>query len=132
MSEICQTLKEVLENPQVKSALNAVKANLPETIEIQKELVLIEAPTGHEETRSKRYKELLESVGLTDVESDEHNNVWGWIRGSEGKGNCVLLEGHLDTVFSSEMSKKLLKMKKASSIVPEFATIRGRLLQTWL
>ena len=59
MSEICQTLKEVLENSQVKTALNVVKTNLPETIEIQKELVLIEAPTGHEETRSKRYKELL-------------------------------------------------------------------------
>ncbi|WP_308513670.1 M20/M25/M40 family metallo-hydrolase [uncultured Turicimonas sp.] len=109
MSEICQTLKEVLENPQVKSALNAVKTNLPETIEIQKELVLIEAPTGHEETRSKRYKELLESVGLTDVESDEHNNVWGWIRGSEGKGNCVLLEGHLDTVFSFGDVKEIIE-----------------------
>ena len=56
MSEICQTLKEVLENSQVKTALNVVKTNLPETIEIQKELVLIEAPTGHEETRSKRLK----------------------------------------------------------------------------
>ena len=99
MSEICQTLKEVLENSQVKTALNVVKTNLPETIEIQKELVLIEAPTGHEETRSKRYKELLKSVGLNDVESDEHNNVWGGFAAAK-KGNCVLLEGHLDTVFS--------------------------------
>ena len=130
MSEICQTLKEVLENSQVKTALNVVKTNLPETIEIQKELVLIEAPTGHEETRSKRYKELLISVGLNDVESDEHNNVWGWIRGSEKKGTVSSWKAIWILFSHSEMSKKLLKVQTESSIALVFATIHGRLLLT--
>ena len=35
----------------VKEALAFIEANQPEAIEEQKELVLIEAPTGHEENR---------------------------------------------------------------------------------
>ena len=36
----------------VKEALAFIEANQPEAIEEQKELVLIEAPTGHEENRA--------------------------------------------------------------------------------
>ncbi len=97
---ISQVLGDLQANPQVKRALETVKADLEKTIEVQKELVLIESPTGHEEKRSERYRELLEAVGLEDVRSDEHHNVWGRIKGSSGSGKCVLIEGHLDTVFS--------------------------------
>lgn len=100
MIEIKKTLEEITKNPKVKIALRAVKDNLPNTIEVQKDLVMIESPTCHEENRSERYKELLTAVGLKAVSSDEHHNVWGWIPGTEGRGNCVILEGHLDTVFS--------------------------------
>ena len=108
MSEISKALKSIIDAAPVQSALNLVKTSLDKTIEIQKELVLIESPTGHEEARAQRYKELLKSIGLKDVSSDEHHNVWGWIRGSEGKGNCVLLEGHLDTVFSFGDVKEII------------------------
>lgn len=90
----------ILANAAVQEALAAVKAQLPEAIEIQKELALIEAPTFHEEKKAARYAEILRAAGLEDVRVDAHNDVIGYIRGTGHTGKSVLIEGHLDTVFS--------------------------------
>lgn len=85
---------------QVKQALIFLKQDATNTITQQKELVLIEAPTFHEEQRSLHYAQLLKEAGLQDVVIDEKFNVYGKIYGSGQTGKSILLEGHLDTVFA--------------------------------
>ena len=99
-ADITQTVEQLLATDDVKQALGLVKEQLLETIEIQKELALIEAPSFHEEKKAKRYAELLREAGLQDVVMDDRFNVWGRWPGSGNTGKSVLLEGHLDTVFS--------------------------------
>lgn len=84
---------------QVRQALAFLEQDAPQTIAQQKELVLIEAPTFHEEDRSGHYAQLLREAGLQDVVIDDKFNVYGKIYGSGNTGKCILLEGHLDTVF---------------------------------
>ena len=98
--DIVQTVQALKAEPDVRKALSLAKEQLPQIIEIQKELVLIEAPSFHEEKKARRYAELLKDAGLEDVLIDEHFNVRGKIAGVGHTGKSVLLEGHLDTVFS--------------------------------
>lgn len=99
-SDLAEQFDRLQTIPAVRTALARVKDRLPDFIEIQKELALIEAPSRHEEKKARRYAELLTEYGLEDVTVDEHFNVCGRIRGTGNTGKAVLLEGHLDTVFS--------------------------------
>lgn len=96
-------------NSRLQEALGFLKADAPNTIAQQKELVLIEAPTFHEENRSRYYAQMLSQAGLTDVQFDEHHNVWGYIRGTGKTGKSVMLEGHLDTVFGFGDVKEVIE-----------------------
>ena len=106
-SDIVKTIEKLKACEDVQKALQLVKQQLPEIIEIQKELALIEAPTFHEENKARRYAELLTEAGLEEVKIDEHFNVWGRWPGVGKTGKSVLLEGHLDTVFSFGDVKEL-------------------------
>ena len=99
-ADLVAALETLLQHAGVKAALDAVKTRLPDAIERQKELVLIEAPTHHEEKKARRYAEMLADAGLEDLRVDEHFNVWGYLRGSGRTGKSILIEGHLDTVFA--------------------------------
>ena len=105
--EVSGALERLLAAPAVRQALAFAESERDRTVAQQKELVLIESPTGHEEMRSRRYAELLREAGLEDVRADSHHNVWGRIRGSGNTGKSVLLEGHLDTVFSFGDAKRI-------------------------
>ena len=98
--DLVTTIQNLKADPDVIKALNLVKEQLPEMIELQKELALIEAPSFHEKRKAERYAELLKEAGLEDVLIDEHFNVIGRVSGIGQTGKSVLLEGHLDTVFS--------------------------------
>lgn len=95
-----KALQALKQNSSVQEALVYVKEHLNDTIRDQKELTLIEAPTGHEKEKAKRYLEMLREAGLEEVYMDKHFNVIGKIKGSGDTGCGILLEGHLDTVFS--------------------------------
>lgn len=82
----------------VKAAMNYIREDQRNTIEEQKELVLIEAPTGQEEKRAAVMEEKFRALGLENVHVDRGGNVVG-IRKGSGKGPKILIEGHLDTVF---------------------------------
>lgn len=97
--DLSKAVEIVSHHPEMKKALSYVKETLQETVAIQKELVLIEAPSYHEQNRAKRYAQLLEQAGLSEVKIDNSYNVYGYIRGSGNTGKSILLEGHLDTVF---------------------------------
>lgn len=87
------------ENPEVQKALAFLEQDAANTIAQQKELVVVEAPTFQEEKRSRYYAQMMEQAGLQDVQHDANWNVWGKIYGMGNTGKCILLEGHLDTVF---------------------------------
>lgn len=82
----------------VRDALKFIEADQDRTIRDQKELVLIEAPTGQEEIRAREFAERFKALGLSDVHIDRGGNVIGTRKGA-GNGPKVLIEGHLDTVF---------------------------------
>jgi len=98
--KIVEAVETVKTSPSVQRAFDYVKEHLEETIRDQKELVLIEAPTGHEKAKAERYLSMLREAGLDDIYMDEHFNVIGKLHGTGNTGCSVLLEGHLDTVFS--------------------------------
>ena len=82
----------------VRKALEFIKEDQEQTIRDQKELVLIEAPTGQEQKRAEVFAERFRQLGLEDVHIDRGGNVVG-VRKGTGHGPRVLLEGHMDTVF---------------------------------
>lgn len=93
----------------VKQALAFLEQDAPNAVAQQKELVLIEAPTFEEKQRSLHYAQMLKEAGLQDVTIDEKFNVYGKIYGTGQTGNCILLEGHLDTVFSFGTVKEVIE-----------------------
>lgn len=82
----------------VREGLEFIKKDQEQTIADQKELVVIEAPTFHEETRAAFVAEKFKELGLMDVHIDRGGNVTG-IRKGNKNGPKILIEGHLDTVF---------------------------------
>lgn len=110
VSDRCRKqFERMLRLESVKTALEFIEEDQNQTIEDQKELVLIEAPTGQEENRARAYMEKFVALGLSDVHIDKHGNVVGVRKGAAsmraaegngtGHGPKVLIEGHLDTVF---------------------------------
>lgn len=101
--------QKLMDNAEVKKALAFLEQDAKNTIEQQKELVVVEAPTFQEEKRSRYYAKMLEQAGLQDVQHDDRWNVWGKIYGTGNTGKCILLEGHLDTVFDWGDVKEVLE-----------------------
>ena len=85
--DLVETIQKLKTEPDVIKALTLVKEHLPEMIELQKELALIEAPSFHEKKKAERYAELLKEAGLEDVSIDDHFNVIGRISGVGHKEN---------------------------------------------
>lgn len=105
--DIVEAVKLLTSLNVVKNAMAFVKEALPQSLEVQKELALIEAPSYHEEQKACRYADLLTQAGLEDVKISPNFNVYGFIRGSGKTGKAVLLEGHLDTVFDFGSVKEI-------------------------
>ena len=61
-------------------------------------LTEIPAPPFKEERRASAYLNMLQQLGLSDVERDEEGNVMGVRRGTGG-GPMLAVLAHLDTVF---------------------------------
>ncbi len=76
--DIVETLDTLTTVDVVKKALTFVKDALPGSIELQKELALIEAPSYHEEEKAKRYAELLIEAGLEENKSCTGRNGLEW------------------------------------------------------
>ena len=83
---------------QVQKALDFIHAEEDFCVNEQLELVLIEAPTFHEEERAKAMCEKFRQLGLEEVQIDPYGNAMGLWKGTGG-GPRILVEAHLDTVF---------------------------------
>ena len=96
--KIKRTFDTLMSMPEVRKALRFIEDDAEHSIEEQKRLTLIEAPTFHEDERSAAYADYLRDLSLSDVHVDEYKKAVGLWKGS-GKGPKLMVEAHLDTVF---------------------------------
>ena len=83
----------------------------PKTImDWQAEMVAIPAPFLGEQARAEWLTARFTEIGLSQVETDEAGNVFGWLTAAklppESSGPVVVLSAHLDTVFPAETPLK--------------------------
>ena len=101
-----QTPPELMKQPAVASALEAVRRNEPKTLEMQARLCEIPAPPFHEQQRGLELKSLFQELGLKDVRIDGAGNVLGVRPGRAAHPNLVFA-AHLDTVFPEGTNVKV-------------------------
>src|SRR6478752_46552 len=92
-----QTPTELLTQPAIRAAFDAIRRNEPSIIDLQVKVCEIPAPPFHEEQRSRELKRLFEQSGLKDVRIDRAGNVIGVRPGKSARPNLVF-SAHLDTV----------------------------------
>ncbi len=105
---LAQSPAALMNDPAVKSALEAVKRNEPSAIEQQIKICEIPAPPFKEEIRGRELKRLFEGLGLRDVRIDSAGNVIGVRPGKVAHPN-LLFAAHLDTVFPEGTNVKVSK-----------------------
>ncbi|HUH64432.1 MAG TPA: M20/M25/M40 family metallo-hydrolase, partial [Terracidiphilus sp.] len=91
-------INRLMQDPTVKAALEAAKANEPAIIEEQIRVSEIPAPEFKEEKRAAALKQIFTDVGLRNVRIDKGGNVIGERPGLAPRPN-VVFAAHLDTVF---------------------------------
>lgn len=96
----------MIEDNQIKQALKYLEEHDDRTLEDQKMLCAIGAPSFEEVTRGLKVKELFEEIGLKDIEIDPVGNVVGYIYGQK-KRPLLLLSAHMDTVFPMETNTEV-------------------------
>jgi len=85
-------------HPDVKKALEFIKADDANTLAEQKALVVIPAPPFKEKVRAENFRARLAALGLKDVRIDAEGNAIG-VRPGTGGGPRLVVAAHLDTVF---------------------------------
>ncbi len=104
---------DLLKNPAVKSALDAVKAHEPQTIEDQIRFCEIPAPPFKEEARGAELQRTFAQLGLKNVRIDKAGNVLGDYPGAAPHPH-VVLAAHLDTVFPEGTN---FKVRRAGAVL---------------
>src|SRR2546425_1214913 len=84
------TLSDLAKEPAVKAALEAVKANEPQTLDDQVRFCQIPAPSFKEEVRGKELERVFQQIGLQNVRVDQAGNVLGELRGAAAHPHVVL------------------------------------------
>ena len=102
-----EILKKLNELPEFRKACELLKAEEQRTFEDHKELVMIPAPSYHEEEKARRFQQKLEAEGFETVR-DAVNNVYTVIKGT-GDGPTVYMTAHLDTVFPLETPLEIVE-----------------------
>ena len=85
-SDIVETIEKLKACEDVQKALQLVKQQLPEIIEIQKELTLIEAPTFHEENKAK----ISQSMDLTSSQKEYFQDILNKYQNDKKEPICTL------------------------------------------
>jgi tripeptide aminopeptidase len=88
----------LLREPAVRAALEAARADEPQTIADQVRLCEIPAPPFKEAARAEAYAAAFRGVGLVNVRIDAEGNVLGERPGRAARPHLVF-SAHLDTVF---------------------------------
>jgi acetylornithine deacetylase/succinyl-diaminopimelate desuccinylase-like protein len=88
----------LLQNPQVRAAVEFARTDEMRTIDDQIRLCEVEAPPFQEAKRAELFAALFREVGLRNVRIDAEGNVIGERPGAGARPNLVM-SAHLDTVF---------------------------------
>jgi tripeptide aminopeptidase len=108
-----KTADQLMSDPVVKTAMQAIVSNEPHFIEEQIRLTEIPAPPFHETTRGLELKRLFTQAGLKNVRIDEAGNVLGDRPGAEAHPHLVIA-AHLDTVFPDGTD---VRVKRSGSVL---------------
>jgi tripeptide aminopeptidase len=111
-----QTPEQIFATPNVRQALDYLKATEAETINEQIKACEIPAPTFQEEQRAAWFKQRFTELGLKNVRLDRIGNVIGERPGT-GAGPVLVLAAHLDTVFPAGTDVRV-KREGAMLIAP--------------
>jgi acetylornithine deacetylase/succinyl-diaminopimelate desuccinylase-like protein len=103
-----QTPAELLNQPAMRAAVDALKRNEPSLLELQAKVCEIPAPPFHEDARSRELERLFKEAGLKDVRIDRAGNVLGVRPGKAARPNLVFA-AHLDTVFPEGTNVKVTR-----------------------
>src|SRR5450755_4500893 len=103
-----QDPSQLLRDPTVSAALEAVERNEPEMVNEQVRVCEIPAPSFKEQVRGLELKRLFEKLGLQNVYIDKSGNVLGTRPGAAPRPNLVFA-AHLDTVFPDGTNLKVTR-----------------------
>jgi len=104
---------DLLKDPAVKAAIDAVKATEAQTVADQIRFCEIPAPEFKEEVRGKELQRVFTQLGLQNVRVDKVGNVLGDYPGAAAHPHLVLA-AHLDTVFPEGTD---VKVKREGNIL---------------
>jgi len=99
---------ELLGDPAVRTAMDAVVRNEPQILDLQVRVCEIPAPPFKEEVRGRELARLFGELGLKDVRTDKAGNVIGVRPGKAARPNLVF-SAHLDTVFPEGTNVKVTR-----------------------
>ncbi|HEY7181084.1 MAG TPA: M20/M25/M40 family metallo-hydrolase [Blastocatellia bacterium] len=108
-----QSTSQIFSTPQVRRALEYLKATEPDAINDQIRACEIPAPPFQEQKRAEHFKRLFTELGLKNVRIDGIGNVIGERPGVSG-GPTLVLAAHLDTVFPEGTD---VKVKRNGSVL---------------
>ena len=97
---------QLLDAPQVRKLLDAVRADHARSVEDLKALTEIEAPPFKEQKRAEAFLARMKALGIADAKIDAEGNVVG-LRKGVGNGPTLLVSAHLDTVFPAGTDVKV-------------------------
>jgi tripeptide aminopeptidase len=100
------TMRDLIEQPPVRAALEAARASEPATIREQIRLCEIPAPPFKEAARAAAYAAAFRAAGLKNVRLDGEGNVLGERPGRTAAPHLVI-SAHLDTVFPEGTNVKV-------------------------
>jgi acetylornithine deacetylase/succinyl-diaminopimelate desuccinylase-like protein len=98
----------LMQDPAVRAAVTAARADESRTIEDQIRLCEIPAPPFMEAARATAYADAFRAVGLTNVRIDREGNVLGERRGRAARPHLVF-SAHLDTVFPEDTNVEVTR-----------------------
>jgi tripeptide aminopeptidase len=104
---------KLMADAAIKSAVEAIKAAEPQTIEDQVRLCEVEAPPFKETRRAEVYARMFREAGLQNVRIDKVGNVLGDRPGAQPRPRLVF-SAHLDTVFPEGTD---VKVKREGSVL---------------
>jgi tripeptide aminopeptidase len=93
-----EEVRQLLDRPEVRAALQHVEATDDRTMADLRTLTQIPAPPFMEDERGARFLEMLVELGVDSAWVDAEGNVLGLRRGT-GAGETLAVSAHLDTVF---------------------------------
>ncbi|HXK07681.1 MAG TPA: M20/M25/M40 family metallo-hydrolase [Verrucomicrobiae bacterium] len=105
---LAQSPMELLGDPAVRTAMDAVVRNEPQILDLQVRVCEIPAPPFKEEVRGRELARLFGELGLKDVRTDKAGNVIGVRPGKAARPNLVF-SAHLDTVFPEGTNVKVTR-----------------------